>query len=599
MAWFGKRIENDCPLPIICPILSASEKDNSFNNILKGKQYICASVCEGALVVDYAEVLKEINSESAIDRLEAVSSLKKFISTLPDKNQAWQDLILLANGADSEMQKLAIEALASTFMQVPDKEKAWQDLYCLAKYAKSDARWKAAESLGAVFCYVPQKDKAWVDLYKLAAGGNDACELVEHNAISRLDDSQSLSNGIQNIAARTMGLAFKHMSDKNKAWEDLHRLAEHRLGGVRWGAAEAMGIAFEHIPNKNRAWQDLHDLADDEKSGVRWGATEAMRIAFEHIIEKDKAWHDLYMLTQDEDSSIRMHAYYSLGRASIYKAIEAKNLADLKEELKTAIIYFEKTYQEGSIFNPSTFCLPFYRSYFSIAFEEGKDEEVRRYLAEARAAVGESKCRDELLKAIESLARALLEAQKAKNMQLAGMQCDLKAYMRFCVQATDHLINVENEAPNAAKLIKKGLPNIDQNIKNIIGSIQEKAQIISSRSKDTGTVLGTVGKKLNCWAKELSSEDILKSERSCARIEFTLKDFCSQIPVNKRSGICDIVTEIGQEDYLPNKLTKIELALSCILNQWPDYNLITKLDEIRGNIESLQKSHIPQVKPLI
>jgi len=145
----------------------------------------------------------------------------------------------------------------------------------------------------------------------------------------------------------------------------------------------------------------------------------------------------------------------------------------------------------------------------------------------------------------------------------------------------EHEIGI-HPGTGAAKLIKKSLPNIDLQIKKIIGSIQEKAQTICIQGKGTDTALETAGLELDHWAKELSFENDLKSERSCSRIEYTLQDFCSRIPVDKRFHIYEVVKEIGKEEKLPNKLTKIELALSFILNKWPiDYDIRKKLDEIK------------------
>jgi hypothetical protein len=188
-----------------------------------------------------------------------------------------------------------------------------------------------------------------------------------------------------------------------------------------------------------------------------------------------------------------MYAYYSLGRASIFKSTGAKNMDELESELEAAVAYFEESAKRFSDLNPVRFCYPFYRSYLAITFQGADDEEVRRYLAEAKKSVGSSKIKAQLLEAVENLAGALQEAQKTKDMQLAGMQCDLKAYMRYCDQAAEHLNQVEKDAPSATKLIRKGLPNIDQQIKEIIGSIQEKAQTICIQGKGTGTALEAAG----------------------------------------------------------------------------------------------------------
>ena len=335
---------------------------------------------------------------------------------------------------------------------------------------------------------------------------------------------------------------------------------------------------------------EIHRKANSSRLEDRKESAGSLGSAFAHVPDKELAWKDLHRLTHDEDSDVRMRAYHSLGKASVYKATESEGPYDLRKHFEEALEYFEKSAQE-SRYSPAKFCHPFYRSYFALTFQGESQEAIQKYLAEAKAAVGGSDSRDELLKAVENLAEALQEAQRTKDMQLAGIQCDLKAYMRYCNQAAEYLNQVEKDAPGAAKLIRKGLPNIDQQIKEIIGSIQKKAQTICIQGKGTGTALEAAGLELNHWAKELSFENVLKSERSCSRIEYTLQNFCSRLPVDKRSNICEVVKEISQEEELPNKLTKIELALSFILNEWPiDYDVMKKLDEIHDDIKSLRQS---------
>jgi len=83
-----------------------------------------------------------------------------------------------------------------------------------------------------------------------------------------------------------------------------------------------------------------------------------------------------------------MYTYHSLGRASVFKSTEAEDKDTLKRELESAVAYFEKSSQEQSWSNPARFCYPFYRMYLAITFHEAETEEIQRYLAEAKVAVG-------------------------------------------------------------------------------------------------------------------------------------------------------------------------------------------------------------------
>ena len=61
----------------------------------------------------------------------------------------------------------AAYALGVTFQYVPDKENAWKNLIHLTRDQDRYMRRRAADALGAAFQYVPNKINAWTDLHKL------------------------------------------------------------------------------------------------------------------------------------------------------------------------------------------------------------------------------------------------------------------------------------------------------------------------------------------------------------------------------------------------------------------------------------------------
>ncbi|MEI6104217.1 MAG: HEAT repeat domain-containing protein [Methanothrix sp.] len=556
-------------------------------------------------MIDQADIHRKANSSKLKDREEAVELLRTVFSHIPDKVEAWHDLIRLTENMYSGVRWQAASSLGFVFSHVPDKFEAWYDLHKLTQDENSYVRMEAAYSLGSAFSHVPDKFEAWHDLHKLTHDEDSGVRMRAasslNSAFSHIPDkveawhdlhklTQDEDSYVRREAACSLIAAFFYIPDKIEVWHDLIKLIDDEDPDVRMEAAHTLGFAFSQLPYKIEAWHELIRLTEDGYSGVRMGAAFSLDSVFLHVLDKVETWHDIIRLTEDGDSNVRMYAYHSLGKAFVYKATESEDVGVLRTNLENAVEYFGKSVQESED-SPAKFCHPFYRSYFALTFQGESQEAIQKYLAEAKAAVGGSQSRDELLKAVENLAGALKEAQRTWDMQLAGMQCDLKAYMRYCNQAAEYLNQAEKDAPSATKLIRKGLPNIDQRIKEIIGSIQEKAQTICIQGKGTGTALEAAGLELNHWAKELSFENVLKSERSCSRIEYTLQNFCNRLPVDKRSNICEVVKEIGKEEELPNKLTKIELALSFILNEWPiDYDVRKKLDEIHDDIKSLRQS---------
>jgi hypothetical protein len=356
---------------------------------------------------------------------------------------------------------------------------------------------------------------------------------------------------------------------------------------VRGSAADALGTAFSHVPDasKDQAWQDLIRLTKDEDRSVRGSAAYALGTAFSHVPDasKDQAWQDLIRLTKDEDSHVRGSAYHSLGRASVFKATETADKDALKKELENAIIYFEKSLQE-STYSPARFCHPFYCTYFAITFQEAKEEEVEKYLAEAKVAVGGSESKDELLKAVENLAGALRESQRLKMRSFQEVASELNTYRWYCEKAADHMAAAEDKAPGATKLLRKCNSLIEEKIQITIKEIQEKARQICQTTRGSGTEFEAPGVEINRAAKALSSEDIHKTQRNIIGIIFQLKEFCRLLPEGKREFVCGVIEEIELATEFPDKLCNIELALSYVNS---DVKAALKSDDDKSNTKQV------------
>jgi len=315
------------------------------------------------------------------------------------------------------------------------------------------------------------------------------------------------------------------------------------------------------------------DLTEDEDSFVRLGAAYALGSNFQHIPEKDGAWRDMIRLTVSEDSFTRAYANHSLGRASIFKATETKSEDDFKSELKNSLEFFEASSKEDTYYdNPSRFCLPFYRSFYTITFGKARaEDEVQKYLTEAKSASEGSKNKEQLLEAVENLANALAEAHKAREMGLGTMKSEFNAYRQYCDRAADLIGAAERGTSGAACVLRRGLPVIDNRIKEIIREIQEKAEAVCIEAQGTGTPYEPLGIEVNKWAGELSDRDYLQNERIASRIADILGEFCNLLPEGKREYPCKIVEELREESEPESKLLDIATALSylepCIESQ--------------------------------
>jgi len=602
-------------------------------------------------VPDQAEIHRLCSSRIRGDRMDAAKLFYEHFSGLPDKSDAWQDLVSLAYDEDNDVRFNAVVALVSAFVQVPDKAQAGHDLHSLIQdkngyivFRELVSREVYTQDLIEIFCLIPNKDEAWQDLHKLTKDDSGQVRfiaahilsdffslapnkveawkdlrrmLIQHNdfrdiAITaraivknfsylpdkaqawqdlvRLAQDQddhfmqsgavealcavsvqvpdmdqvwqdlvrlahcggagSLQGSIQGAAASALGSAFAYVSDKELAWQDLVKLTGNQYRFTRPYATKALGRAFIHVPHKNEAWTILHKLAYDSDYIVKSMAAYAIGSAFSSIPDKSGAWGDLIKLTQDESQFVRMDAYHSLGRVCIFKATTAKDNGTLKSTLEDAINYFDKSSHESDN-SPARFCYPFYRSYYAIAFQDAKEHEVHRYLAEAKKAVGGSKSKGELLMAVENLADALREAQSEKDRSLQEVVRNLNSYRWYCEKAAENMAAAEDKAPGVVKLMRRCNPLLEERIQATIAEIQEKARLISP--------------EIERAARCLSLDDPIKAHQCCIRMALAMRDSLSHLPKEKIELICGILSDIEKGGDLSALLEKLELAMAYVL----------------------------------
>ncbi len=534
-----------------------------------------------------------------------MKALGSAFSDVPDKESAWLDLHRLAGDNDNYVRKAAAQALCSAFSDVPDKESAWQDLHRLAGDDDRYVRWEAADALSSAFGYIPDKQSAWQDLIQQAGDDNDSVrwEAMDTlvSAFGQVPDKQSawqdlirlasdVSSSVRWAATDILCSAFSDVPDKNSAWQDLILLTNDNDSYVRVAAVRALGSAFGDVPDRESVWQDLHRLAGDDNSSVRRETAQVLGSTFANVPYKDSAWQDLIRLAGDVSSFVRVSANNSLGRASVFKATESDDEDNFRRELENALIYFQKSATEGGYFNPSKFCLPFYRSFYFLTYRrDDSEEEIETYLKEAKKAVSGSKSKEKLLEAVENLAAALSEVQKLYNLN--DVKSDLKAYMHYCNRAAELLDITEERAPGATRLVRRGLTIIDRRIKETISEIQAKARAICQVTRGMETPFEPLGTELNRQAKGLSDSNYLKSAKSCLRMSKIMKDLCRLLPQEKRGIACEIIDEIGEDNELEDNLSKLETALVYIQPNIEmeayEIKLIQKMDEMNNKLDGI------------
>jgi HEAT repeat protein len=404
-------------------------------------------------LIDQEKIHNQCISNNREERIQALKQFKNFFPSMPDKQQAWNDLHRLTNDEDSFVRYAAASTLGSAFSQVPDKQQAWKNLV------------------------EPMYDE---------------------------------NSGVESNAAMALGLIFSHVPDKQQAWDDLYRLTQDEEIIVRLRASFNLGSVFSHVPDKQRAWDDLHRLTYDEDNYVRSGATFSIGSVFSQLPDKQQALSDLYRLTKDQYRSVRTFANNSLGKVSIYKASKAENEEDYKKELENAIEYFEESINISydKWYCQPKFCLLFYRSFHTIIFKrlEAK-EEVERYLEEVKSEIEGSKSKELLFEAVIYLAEALNEVQKLENLDLETIKGELNFYRKYCDHAAELMKDTDERAPFATEVLRKGLPILDRNLKGILEEIQEKAKTACQVSQGTATqkIACAINREVQKW--EIGSQE--------------------------------------------------------------------------------------------
>ncbi len=190
-----------------------------------------------------------------------------------------------------------------------------------------------------------------------------------------------------------------------------------------------------------------------------------------------------------------------------------------------------------------------------------------------------------------------LEGHKVTDFDV--IKSNLRTYRQYCDRAADLIGAAEEGTPGAARVLRRGLPIIDERIKEIIREIQEKARAVCIETRGTGTPYEPLGMEVNKWAGELSDRDYLQNERIASRIADILGEFCNLLPEDKREYPCKIVEELREESEPENKLIDIATALSylepCIESQLQNATK-TMTDKTRSDEQPSQKTgHITTV----
>ena len=81
------------------------------------------------------------------------------------------------------------------------------------------------------------------------------------------------------------------------------------------------------------------------------------------------------------------------------------------------------------------------------------------------------------------------------------MKGELNFYRKYCDRAAELMRDTEETAPFATIAMRKGLPILDRNLKELLEEIQKKAKIACKESKGTDTeeIACDVNREVQKW----------------------------------------------------------------------------------------------------
>ena len=91
------------------------------------------------------------------------------------------------------------------------------------------------------------------------------------------------------------------------------------------------------------------------------------------------------------------------------------------------------------------------------------------------------------------------------------MKSELNFYRKYCDHAAELMKYTDEKAPFATEVLRKGLPILDRNLKELLEEIQEKAKTVCQASQGTATqeIACTVNREIQKW--EIGNQEEMTS----------------------------------------------------------------------------------------
>ena len=169
--------------------------------------------------------------------------------------------------------------------------------------------------------------------------------------------------------------------------------------------------------------------------------------------------------------------------------------------------------------------------------------------------------------------------QNLENVDFTAKKGELNFYRKYCEQAAESMKNSEETAPSATKVMKKGFPILDRNLKSLLEEIQEKATTACRESKGTDTeeIACAVSQEVQKW--EIGSQE--EMTWNVENLIFALESSIPRVPANQR--IFDRIQQIRDE----RDIIKQYSMVCTILPMIPHLSMDEKIESLEAKVDAI------------
>jgi len=148
---------------------------------------------------------------------------------------------------------------------------------------------------------------------------------------------------------------------------------------------------------------------------------------------------------------------------------------------------------------------------------------------------------------------------------LDEIKTDLNAYRRYCDRTVELLDETENKAPGAVKLVRRGLPIVNDRIKAILDDIQNNSKELSQHTKDT--VLEDLGTEININGQDLVriNNPIILDKR-INKLQISLSAICAILP-GLEVEACELLKKANETLIVEDRIEVIDEVLMKMLSE--------------------------------